>query len=867
MDELLRDFLTETHESLDTVDVELVRFEQEPNNAEILANIFRLVHTIKGTCGFLGLPRLAALAHAAESLMGKFRDGMPVTEDAVTLILSTIDRIKEILDVLEKREGEPGGTDADLIQRLDAMTCLVGQDVPQAHTEGPLVEQMLERTLRPGEATLDELERAFRETPGPVSSPTEKPSLKSEASPGNKIANHTIRVNVDTLEHLMTMVSELVLTRNQLMELSRHQAETEFKIPLQRLSHVTAELQEGVMKTRMQPIGNAWQKLPRLVRDLAGELSKQIELETQGAETELDRQVLDMIKDPLTHMVRNSADHGIETRAERRALNKPERATIRLSARHEGGHIIVEVADDGRGLNTDKIRAKALALGLATETELDKMSEAQIHRFIFAAGMSTADTVTNISGRGVGMDVVQANIDQMGGTIDVKSVPGQGVVFTIKIPLTLAIVSALIVEAAGERFAMPQVAVMELVRVRPNRDHRIERIKDTPVLRLRNKLLPLIHLRKLLRLGDVAERDSEDGFVVVTQIGPESFGIVVDRVFHTEEIVVKPMASKLRHIQAFSGNTILGDGAVIMILDPNGIATSFGTARVGGLGIELSEDSDQQIATQDKTSLLIFRAGSTAQRAVPLSLVTRLEEVDVSRIESAGDRYVLQYRGQLMPVIRPGDCVRVRDKGSQPLLVFSDGHRSLALLVDEIVDIVEEEFEIQLSDERPGILGSAIVKGEATDIVDLSHYLPIAFSDGLGGVVGARGGTQRHLLLVDDSAFFRNMLVPVLRAAGFSVTAAASGSEAYELIRSGRMFDLVVTDLDMPGMDGLALAKAIRAERKEAIPVIALSSMTTPEMIERVRRAGFNDFVAKFDRQGLIASIKEQADAAVGRAA
>ena len=867
MDELLRDFLTETHESLDTVDVELVRFEQEPNNAEILANIFRLVHTIKGTCGFLGLPRLAALAHAAESLMGKFRDGMPVTEEAVSLILSTIDRIKEILDALEKQQGEPGGTDVDLIERLDAMSHLVARDAPQTHTEGSLVYQVLERPLKPGEATLDELERAFREAPGPVSPQNEKPNPKSEASPENRIANHTIRVNVDTLEHLMTMVSELVLTRNQLMELSRHQAETEFKIPLQRLSHVTAELQEGVMKTRMQPIGNAWQKLPRLVRDLAGELGKQIELEMQGADTELDRQVLDMIKDPLTHMVRNSADHGIETRAERRALGKSERATIRLTARHEGGHIIVDVADDGRGLDTAKIRSKALALGLATETELDKMSEAQIHRFIFAAGMSTADTITNISGRGVGMDVVQANIDQIGGTIDVKSVPGQGAAFTIKIPLTLAIVSALIVEAGGERFAMPQVAVMELVRVRPNHEHRIERIKDTPVLRLRNKLLPLIHLRKLLRLGDVAERESEDGFVVVTQIGPESFGIVVDRVFHTEEIVVKPMASKLRHIQAFSGNTILGDGAVIMILDPNGIAASFGNARVAGLGIALSEESDQQIATQNKTSLLIFRAGSPAQRAVPLSLVTRLEEVDVNRIEAAGDRHLLQYRGQLMPVIRPGECIRIREKGSQPLLVFSDNHRSMALLVDEIVDIVEEEFEIQVADERPGILGSAIVKGEATDIVDVSHYLPIAFPDGLGGVASAQGRAQRHLLLVDDSTFFRNMLVPVLRAAGFSVTAAASGSEAYELICSDRVFDLVVTDLDMPGMDGLALAKAIRAERKETIPVIALSSMTTPEMIERVRRAGFNDFVAKFDRQGLIASIKEQADAAVSRAA
>jgi two-component system chemotaxis sensor kinase CheA len=387
----------------------------------------------------------------------------------------------------------------------------------------------------------------------------------------------------------MTMVSELVLTRNQLMELARRQTESAFKLPLQRLSHVTAELQEGVMKTRMQPIGNAWQKLPRLVRDLSAELGKRVELEMQGAETELDRQVLDMIKDPLTHMVRNSADHGIEPPADRRAAGKPERGTIRLTARHEGGHIIIEVSDDGRGLNSGKIRSKVLTSGLASEADLDKMADAQIQRFIFARGMSTADRVTNVSGRGVGMDVVQANIDQIGGTIDVKSVPGQGTVFTIKIPLTLAIVSALIVEAAGERFAMPQVAVMELVRVRGHGEHRVERIKDTPVLRLRNKLLPLIFLRKFLRLGEPAEQEAENGFVVVTQVGAECFGIVVDRVFHTEEIVVKPLASTLRHIHAFSGNTILGDGAVIMILDPNGIAAAFGSVRAGSIGLETAK--------------------------------------------------------------------------------------------------------------------------------------------------------------------------------------------------------------------------------------------------------------------------------------
>src|SRR6187455_932944 len=636
MDDLLREFLTETSESLDTVDNQLVRFEQDPNNAKILDNIFRLVHTIKGTCGFLGLPRLEALAHAAETLMGKFRDGAPASSEAVTLILATIDRIKIILESLESEQREPEGADDDLIASLEGMVdrISVGGAKPESeHSVGTLVHQVLERPLREGEDTLDDLERAFRNTaieaelaksPKPAASVIDAAVKEDETG---KSANQSIRVNVDTLEQLMTMVSELVLTRNQLLEMVRKHEDSEFKVPLQRLSSVTAELQEGVMKTRMQPVGNAWQKLPRIVRDLSTELGKQIELEMNGADTELDRQVLDLIKDPLTHMVRNSADHGLETPAERLASGKGEQGTIRLSAYHEGGHIIICIADNGRGLNTERIKAKAISNGLVSEAELEKMTEAQIHKFIFAPGFSTAAAVTSVSGRGVGMDVVRTNIDQIGGTIDIKSVAGEGSSVTIKIPLTLAIVSALIVEAAGDRFAIPQLSVVELVRARANSEHRIERIKDTAVLRLRNKLLPLMHLKKLLKIDDGTSSDPENGFIVVTQVGNQTFGIVVDGVFHTEEIVVKPMSTKLRHIDMFSGNTILGDGAVIMIIDPNGIAKALGAS--GSSAHELADEASaaHAIGGEQLTSLLVFRAGSDQPKAVPLGLVTRLEEI------------------------------------------------------------------------------------------------------------------------------------------------------------------------------------------------------------------------------------------------
>jgi len=963
MDDLLREFLTETSESLDTVDNQLVRFEQDPNNAKILDNIFRLVHTIKGTCGFLGLPRLEALAHAGETLMGKFRDGMPVTAEAVSLILSSIDRIKEILSGLEATESEPQGTDQDLIVKLHHMVELgmqamaapvapapvvqpaseQGSLVPQvlerplrpgevslddlerafretaseiapkpvavvpAAEVGTLVPQMLERQLRPGEVSLDELERAFRETeseampkspasasldalargfraatgpqpaapapeakvaaaqpaaPAPVAPAAKavksKPAVEADVPEADKVANQSIRVNVDTLEHLMTMVSELVLTRNQLLEISRRNEDTEFKVPLQRLSNVTAELQEGVMKTRMQPIGNAWQKLPRIVRDLAGELHKQIELEMHGADTELDRQVLDLIKDPLTHMVRNSADHGLETPAERAAAGKPEQGTIRLSAYHEGGHIIICIADNGRGLNTERIKAKAVSSGLVSEAELEKMTEAQIHKFIFAPGFSTAAAVTSVSGRGVGMDVVRTNIDQIGGTIDVKSVAGEGSSVTIKIPLTLAIVSALIVEAAGDRFAIPQLAVVELVRARANSEHRIERIKDTAVLRLRNKLLPLMHLKKLLKIDDGSSSDPENGFIVVTQVGSQTFGIVVDGVFHTEEIVVKPMSTKLRHIDMFSGNTILGDGAVIMIIDPNGIAKALGTSVAATHQIADENAAMRANAAEQLTSLLVFRAGSTQPKAVPLGLVTRLEEIAADKIELSNGRYMVQYRDQLMPLVLMTG-VDVRSSGAQPILVFADDGRSMGLVVDEIIDIVEERLNIEVAGGEVGILGSAVIKGQATEVIDVGHFLPMAFADWFSRKEMRPAATSQSVLLVDDSAFFRNMLAPVLKAAGYRVRVAPNAQEGLVALRSGQQFDVVLTDIEMPDMNGFEFAETIRADAHlSSMPIIALSSMVSPAAIERGRLAGFHDYVAKFDRPGLIAALKEQ---------
>jgi two-component system chemotaxis sensor kinase CheA len=864
MDDLLQEFLTETNESLDVVDNQLVRFEQDPNNAKILGNIFRLVHTIKGTCGFIGLPRLEALTHAAETLMGKFRDGMPVTREAVSLILTTIDRIKEILRQLEATQAEPQGADRDLIGALHEMVEGRTPAVAAVPAE-PLAAQPAE-PAKAAEPVAHDIAPVKSKT-----APKDKTAAKEKAEPqtreDDRIAHASIRVKVDTLEHLMTMVSELVLTRNQLIEISRHHEDTEFKLPLQRLSNVTAELQEGVMKTRMQPIGNAWQKLPRIVRDLSSELGKQIELEMHGADTELDRQVLDLIKDPLTHMVRNSADHGLETPAERIAADKPEQGTIRLSAHHEGGHIIICIADNGRGLNTERIKSKALSNGLTTEAELEKMTEAQIHKFIFAPGFSTAAAITSVSGRGVGMDVVRTNIDQIGGTIDIKSVAGEGSSVTVKIPLTLAIISALIVEAGGERFAIPQLAVVELVRARANSEYRIERIKDTQVLRLRNRLLPLLDLKTLLKLDDDgAVSDAENSFIVVTQVGSQTFGIVVDCVFHTEEIVVKPMSTKLRHIEIFSGNTILGDGAVIMIIDPNGIAKAFGAALDAHYDLADEHAATRAVATEQLTSLLVFRAGSPQPKAVPLALITRLEEIASDKIEFSNGRFMVQYRDTLMPLVQMSG-VRVGISEAQPILVFADDGRTMGLVVDEIVDIVEERLNIEVASSQAGILGSAVIKGQATEVIDVGHFLPMAFADWFSRKEMRPSRNAQSVLLVDDSAFFRNMLAPVLKAAGYQVRVATCAQEGLVALRSGQDFDAVLTDIEMPDMDGFEFAETIRADaRLSAMPIIAISSLMSPAAVERGRQAGFHDYVAKFDRPGLIAALKEQT-AEVNRAA
>lgn len=873
MDDLLTEFLTETTESLNTLDLELVALERDPNNPGLLSNIFRLFHTIKGTCGFLGLPRLEKVAHSAENVLGKFRSGeMLVTPAAVSLILESIDRIKVLLLCLEQTQAEPEGSDADLIARLDDMAANGTGDAGGHGDAQSAVDA--EMDMAAAMAMMAPEPQALQPQPEPVAvAPVVSPPVQAAPTPARKaddigvntenahtegaIAGQSIRVSVDVLENLMTMVSELVLTRNQLLQIMRSQKDSEFNAPLQRLNHVVSELQEGVMKTRMQPIGNAWAKLPRIVRDLSHELNKKIELVMTGAETELDRQVLELIKDPLTHMVRNSADHGIEKPADRVRAGKAETGTINLNAYHEGGHIIIEIVDDGRGLSLEKIKSKAIANGLITEADAAAMSDQLLQQMIFKPGFSTAEKVTSVSGRGVGMDVVRTNIERIGGTIEMRSVEGSGSTFLIKIPLTLAIVSALILECGGERFAIPQISVLELVRASSKTEHKIERINGVPVFRLRNRLLPLVALDDMLKLP--SQRQGDNCYIVVTQVGNYVFGLMVDQVFDTEEIVVKPVSPILRNINIFSGNTILGDGSVIMILDPNGIAANAGENAVDDAEL-MNAAAAQKTRSKDEMSLLLFRAGTSGPKAVPLPLVSRLEDVELANIEFTSGLPVVQYRGSLMPLLACDDSFDFRGEGSRPVLVFADGERSMGLAVDEIVDIVEDDIKIQLSGDRAGLVGSAIINGKATEVIDVAHYLGKAFTDWFNPTTprAAYEEGDKKVLLVDDSPFFRNLMKPLLTAAGYDVTTVESAMEALELIDRGIIFDAVVSDIEMPGMSGFEFAHKLKQDnRYRDTPLVALSAFASDRDLDRGRRAGFTDYVAKFDRDGLLQTLSE----------
>ena len=677
MDDLMREFLTVTTESLNALDLDLVKLEKNPGDAELISRIFRLVHTVKGNCGFLSLPRLETVAHHAENVLGRYRSGaLKVTPDSVSLILQSLDRIKSIVRGLAATGAEPPGDDRALIDMLDIVAA--GKPQPQA-----------------------------------VATEFQSAAATDDA------AVQTLRISIDALEGIMETVGELVLTRNQLQQMQKN-GERDIRLPLQRLHQTVSTLQEEVMKARLQPVSTVWGRLPRLLRDINIDLGKKIRLEMKGEETALDRQVLELIRDPLTHLVRNAAGHGVEKPAARVLAGKSPEGLITLSARHEGGQVVMEVSDDGHGLDASAIGRKAVEKGLLAPEKAVAISEAQMRQLIFMPEFSTAEQVTALSGRGVGMDVVRANIAKIGGTVDVSSIPGKGTSFTLRIPLTLAVVPALIVSVEGDRYAIPQAGVQEVLRMTQSGPHRIEKINETKMTRLRGGLLPLVSLHGMLGLDGMAVKSRNPCAIVIGQ-GSSQFGILVDRVLATEEIVVKPVSPALRHLRIFSGNAVLGDGGVVMIFDPSGIA------QIAKINIaQVPEPEAPKALEAKKIPMLVFQAGGRC--AVPLGQVARIERLPAAAIERAGKLKVVQHDGAIIPLVTLSNAPPGK---SQPVVVIGDGVTQVGLMVGSIIDIVEASPDILLRQKSsPGLTGSAIVSGHVVDIIDAAYFLKNAVAGG-----------------------------------------------------------------------------------------------------------------------------------------
>ncbi len=763
IDEIVGEFLVESYENLDRYDEDLLALERDPGDTEVISSIFRTIHTVKGTAGFFAFDRLGELAHVAENLLGRLREGeLAVTEEIASALLFTGDTLRKMLATIEATgvEGEEDVAELTaLLTRLHtgAGSPLVAELDQPEDDEDEVAPKLGELLIGEGATTPDAVALAAHEQDlgddrrigeilvdhGQTTADAVDKAVEAQGNdPGRSLSDSSIRVDVGLLDELMNLVGELVLARNQIVQLVGEEQDSRYAGASQRLNLITTELQEGVMKTRMQPIGNVWNKLPRVVRDLSLACGKQVRLVMEGQDTELDKTIIEAIKDPLTHLVRNAVDHGIELPAARAAAGKAEEGQLTLRAFHEGGQVNIEITDDGGGIDPHALQQKAIAKRAITAEQAATMTDREAVNLIFAAGFSTAEEVTSVSGRGVGMDVVRTNIERIGGTVDVQSEQGQGTSCKVKIPLTLAIVPALMVTSGDSRFAIPQLSLIELVRLEGEEARAgIELVHGAPVHRLRGRLLPIVDLAS--ELGREASATRETVNIVVLQADGQSFGLVVDAIQDTEEIVVKPLGSHLKEAALFSGATIMGDGRVALILDVLGIAERARvvteTTERSGAGEEEGEVLDQRHV--ERRTLLLVGIGDDRRAAIALSDVERLEEFASASIEYGGGREVVQYRDDILPLLRLADALGVGSYGMhQPehldVVVNRVEGRMVGIVVGSILDIVEQDVDLRDGDEGRGVLGSAIIQGRVTDVVDIDAVVTRNDPARMGGYAG-----------------------------------------------------------------------------------------------------------------------------------
>ena len=731
--QLVNDLLLESFDGLDRFDRALLALENGQGQPDTFNVIFRVIHTIKGTAGCIGLGKIESVAHVGENLLSLLRDGnLKLNPAMIAALLEYSDALKEMLRCLEMT-GQQG--DKDYSKLLEKLKQLQTSEAAAAEKSSVGEVWGLFEEVEPETAPAPPVVPAGR-APAMVMEKIATPTAETPASrPVSSISDTAIRVDVGQLDKLMNLVGELVLARNQIIQFTGKAKEPTLLNATQRLNLITTELQESVMKTRMQPIGNVWSKFPRIVRDVAHELGKRVKLVMEGQETELDRTIIEAIKDPLTHVIRNAIDHGIEPPAMRAAAGKPDEGMLILRAFHEGGQVNIEIMDDGQGINVARVKQKALEKSLLAPDQAAVISDRDVLNLVFLPGFSTAEKVTNVSGRGVGMDVVKTNIEKIGGSVDLFSETGQGTTLKIKIPLTLAIIPALIVTSGGERFAIPQVNLLELVRLESEQARKgIEVLYGAPVYRLRGQLLPLVYLnRELKLLLPGAETSSSAVQIVVLQADGRQFGMVVDEINDTEEIVVKPLGKQLKGISCFAGATIMGDGRVALILDVLGLAQE---AKVISETRDrtLTDKAGEQTRADERQTLLLFDAGENSRLAIPLSTVARLEEFPLKSIERAGGQEVVQYRGQILPLIQVSQFLPLAaPETTRPdpvqVVVYSESGRSVGLVVSQINDIVQEILTVRREAPRQGISGSAVIQDKVTDLLDVPGIIRAADPD------------------------------------------------------------------------------------------------------------------------------------------
>ncbi len=782
--EVIGEFLVESGEGLDALDQAFVELEHDPKDAGNLAFVFRTIHSIKGASGFLGFQNLEKVTHSAENLLSQLRDAtLLLTPEITTVLLLAVDAVRQMLLNIEQSGADGDADHSDLIFAMEALSRRpeVSTESKVLNSQEPSTSQVAtsdqdgsddsgetvylennedksvgELLIEAGKAQPEDVQAALQAQlagdprhvgeilveKGALDSSDVVEALNTQRKEsGPAVNNSTIRIDVALIDRLMNLVGELVLARNQVLQFTANQPDSALVETTQRLNLITTELQAGVMKTRMQPIGNVWSKFPRVVRDLSLSVGKKVKLYMEGAETELDKTIIEAVKDPLTHLVRNAIDHGIEAPEMRAAAGKPSEGTLSLRAFHEGGHVNIEISDDGSGIDSERIKAKAVSSGLISSEQAAKLSERDASALIFLPGLTTASAVTNISGRGVGMDVVKTNIEKIGGVMDIHSVRGVGTTFRIKIPLTLAIIPALIVTTADNRYLIPQVNLVELVRLEADQAlSSIEKIHNAPVVRLRDRLLPLVDLADVLKTpkknqipptslegegqGEgVLDTTFKPINIVVLQADDNQFGLIVDEVLDTEEIVVKPLGRQTKNIPAFAGATIMGDGRVALIIDVMGLAQESGVisqSRDRSAGEAHAASVVETVATQP---MLVLGVGSASRAAIPLSAVDRLEEFARDIIETTGGKDVVQYRGSILPLAYVSQILDLPSTSDDidvlEVVVHTSNGSSVGIVCDSIVDIIDEAIKLQATNSRPGVTGVAVIDGRVTDVLDV----------------------------------------------------------------------------------------------------------------------------------------------------